>query len=64
MDHDKRLLYPFPDAQRALGGISRTTTYSLANAGLIELVKIGRRSFITSASIDRYIERLCAEQVA
>ena len=43
-------LASIPDAQRALG-IGRTTTYRLMEAGLLERVKIGRRTLIKVASI-------------
>lgn len=46
----ERYLASIPNAQRALG-IGRTTTYRLMEAGLLERVKIGRRTLITVASI-------------
>ncbi|OBI72716.1 helix-turn-helix domain-containing protein [Mycobacterium asiaticum] len=49
MDSDTgRLLVPYDEAMRMLGGIGRTTFYELMATGEIEQVKIGRRGFITS----------------
>ncbi len=55
-----RKLVPIPGAQAALGGIGRTTIYELAKRGDIDLVNIGRRSFITVASLNEYIDGLSA----
>lgn len=44
----------------ALGGISRPTVYSLINRGELTHVHIGRRAFVTAASVNAYIERLTA----
>jgi excisionase family DNA binding protein len=43
-----------------LGGVSRTTVYELIKRRELVHVNIGRRGFITAASIDAYIERLTA----
>ena len=51
---------PEGSARAALGGIGRTTVYELIKRGEIVHVTIGRRGFITAASIDAYIERLTA----
>jgi excisionase family DNA binding protein len=51
---------PEGSARAALGGVSRTTIYDLINRGELAHVNIGRRGFITAASIDAYIERLTA----
>ncbi|SPM27187.1 helix-turn-helix domain-containing protein [Mycobacterium terramassiliense] len=47
-------------ARFRLGGISRTTIYDLINQGELVHVNIGRRGFVTAASIDAYIERRTA----
>lgn len=47
-----------PDAQAYLGGISRTTLYELAKRGDLAVVNIGRRAFVTRASLDHYVDRL------
>ena len=57
-DHPK--LGAIPDAQIQLGSISRTTLYELAKRGDIAIVNIGRRAFVTRASLDQYVERLSA----
>lgn len=44
-----------------LGNISRTTVYELINSGELVHVNIGRRGFVTAASIDAYIERLTGQ---
>jgi excisionase family DNA binding protein len=56
-EHSKPLLIPIPTACNMLGGITRPTVYNLINAGELHRVKIGKRAFITSASIDAYVER-------
>ncbi|MGA9357879.1 MAG: helix-turn-helix domain-containing protein [Mycobacterium sp.] len=49
-----------PQAQAALGGIGLTMVYKLIDSGSIQRVKIGRRAFITQASIDAFIASLTA----
>lgn len=56
--NELRKLDPIPDAQEYLGGISRTALYGLIDRGLITRVSIGRRAFITRASMDAYVESL------
>jgi hypothetical protein len=41
-----------------LGGVSRTTAYSIIDEGQLVLVHIGRRSFVTAKSLAAYVERL------
>ena len=53
-------LVGIPGAGGLLGGVCRTTVYKLVNDGELELVKIGRRSFITGQSLTAYVERLKA----
>lgn len=45
-----------------LGGVSRTTVYELIKRGELVHVNIGRRGFVTAASINGYIERLTAQR--
>jgi excisionase family DNA binding protein len=52
------LLVPIPDAAARLGGLSRTTIYALVHQGQLVRVSVGRRSFITSASLEGYVDRL------
>lgn len=53
-----RLLMPYTDAMRALGGIGRTTLFELINGGQLERVNIGRRGFITTRSLTAYVDSL------
>ncbi|MGE3991900.1 helix-turn-helix transcriptional regulator [Pseudorhodoplanes sp.] len=39
-------------------GIGRTTIFLLIEEGLLEKVKIGRRTLVTKSSVDRYIDDL------
>ena len=41
-----------------LGSIGRTTLYEKVNAGDLDKVNIGRRGFITAASLLAYVDRL------
>ncbi|WP_258307181.1 helix-turn-helix domain-containing protein [Gordonia paraffinivorans] len=47
-----KLIVPIPEACEMLGGISRALAYQLIDAGALERVNIGRRAFITRASIE------------
>ena len=58
MDTSKRLLFSIEETQHCLGDLGRTTLYRLINDGEITLVKIGRRSFVTSESLQEYVNRL------
>ncbi len=51
-------LVPVPDAQAYLGGIGRSKLYELIAQRELELVKIGRRSFVTTESLDAFLDRL------
>jgi len=53
-----RLLIPYTDATRALGGIGRTMLFDLINAGHLDRVNIGRRGFITTKSLSAYVNSL------
>jgi predicted DNA-binding transcriptional regulator AlpA len=53
-----RLLVTIQDSCSELGGISRTTLYSLVNQGELVKVSIGRRSFVTAESLAAYVDRL------
>lgn len=50
-------ILPTDQAMVALGGICRAMLYILINRGDLERVKIGSRTFVTTASIDAFIER-------
>ena len=53
-----RALYPIPEARRLLGGISHSCFYELIKQGKLKLLKIGRRSFVSSAEINRFLDEL------
>jgi hypothetical protein len=55
---DERLLIPGPEARYKLGGIGWTKFCELMKSGELERVTIGRRSFVTAASLYAYVERL------
>jgi excisionase family DNA binding protein len=61
--HERRhpeppLLYDVPAACQQLGGISKNTLYRLVAAGQLQLVKIGRRSYLVGDDLDRYARSL------
>lgn len=56
---EQRLL-SLPEAQATLGGIGLTMLYKLIDIGSITRVKIGRRAFITQASVDAFVASLPA----
>lgn len=58
-----RLLHTIPDAQEQLG-IGRSTVYELIASGVIEAVKIGRRTLIAHDELERYVRSLKAGAVA
>lgn len=58
------LIVSTPSARRLLGGIGHSTLYDLVNRGEIVKVNVGRRGFITRASIDAYVARLTDEATA
>jgi Tfp pilus assembly protein FimV len=53
-------LLSLPQAQAALGGIGLSLLYKLIDSGSVQRVKIGRRAFITQASVDRFVASLTA----
>ena len=53
-----RLLTPYNEVMQQLGGIGRTMLFELINDGHLEKVNIGRRGFITTASITAYVNSL------
>ena len=53
-----KALYCLPEARELLGGVSHTKIYELKKKGLINFVKIGRRSYITAEEIERFIAGL------
>ncbi len=47
-----KLLYSISETCRAIG-VARSTIYTLIAAGRLETIKIGRRTLVKSASIER-----------
>jgi excisionase family DNA binding protein len=45
----------YPEAQRFLGGISRSTLKMLIGSGQLRPVAIGRRRFIRVAALEQFI---------
>lgn len=58
METTKRLLVPYPEALDLLGGIGRTKLHQLITENKVTRASIGRRSFITRESLDRFIESI------
>jgi len=52
-------LIPLTTVQAQLGGIGRSTLYVMVAEGHLQKVNIGRRAFITAASLAAYLENLC-----
>lgn len=53
----ERMLYPLNEIQQKLS-IGRSMVYQLIADGQLSSVKIGRRSFVTAAALNTYIEGL------
>ncbi|SKG74527.1 Helix-turn-helix domain [Mycobacteroides abscessus subsp. bolletii] len=58
MDNASKRLISIPEARQLLGGIGHTTIYEIVKRGEIVKVNIGRRGFITSESLEAYMDRL------
>lgn len=50
----------WPDAGRALGGLSRTKTHNLIRSGELPSMTIGRRRFVAVRDLHEYVERRLA----
>ena len=53
-----RVLHSISEASHRLGGISRSMIYVLAKRGDLEIVKIGRRSFVPERCLQAFVSRL------
>ena len=53
-----RRLHPIPEARAILGGMSNSGFYNLVGRGVIRVVKLGQRSFVTSDEIENCVARL------
>jgi len=60
---DRRLVYSVEEAAELLG-MGRTFIFQLVASGEIDSIKIGNRRRIPRDAIERYLERLRAEQSA
>ena len=49
-------------SEKWLGGLGRTSVYRLMKQGHLTRVKIGQRSFVTSKSLEAYLDRLEQQQ--
>ena len=58
MEISVKRLVSIPEARHLLGDIGHTTVYELIKRGEIVKVNIGRRGFITSESLEAYLDRL------
>ena len=59
-----QLLHPIPEARARLGNIGHSKFYQVVASGQLKLVKIGRRSFVTSDELERFINALSDESEA
>jgi excisionase family DNA binding protein len=59
-----RLLHSIPQAAEVLGGVSRSVLYEKIKGGEIATVKVGRRTYITHAELERYVRSLAGESDA
>ena len=57
---DRPLLVSIPEARRQLGGIGKTAAYEAIRRHGIRLVKIGGRSMVPTAEIERVVAELMA----
>jgi predicted DNA-binding transcriptional regulator AlpA len=55
---EEQVIVPVDDVPDKLGGISRSQVFKLMKEGHLQRIKIGRRSFVTTESIDGYIHEL------
>jgi hypothetical protein len=53
----ERKLYPVAECRQLLGGIGKTFFYGLVSRNELQIIKLGRRSYVIGESIDALIER-------
>jgi hypothetical protein len=53
----RRKLYAVAECRALLGGIGKTFFYDLVKRGELEVIKLGRRSYVTAEAIDALISR-------
>jgi excisionase family DNA binding protein len=56
----RRKLWP-PEEAAHLLGITKTTLYRWADAGLITLIRVGGRTFVADSELDRFVARVQVE---
>jgi hypothetical protein len=61
-DRANRLLLSYPEAMYRLGGIGRTKFFEILPE--LEKVNIGRRTFVTAKSVERYVNQLSEQATA
>lgn len=59
-ENDFRPLMYKPEQAWALLNMSRCLFYDLVKSGAIELVKVGRSSFVTAEALNRFVKSLPA----
>jgi excisionase family DNA binding protein len=50
-----KLLYSIEEAQECLGGLGRTTLFSLIRRGEIRIIKVGRRTLIPFDQLESFV---------
>jgi excisionase family DNA binding protein len=55
----RRDIYPIAEGSHRLG-IHRTTAYRLAEQGRLEIIRIGRRAYITDHEVRRFVASAAA----
>ena len=55
-----RRLYPAAECREILGGIGKTFFYDLVKQNELELIKLGRHSYVTAESIEKLVQRRLA----
>jgi excisionase family DNA binding protein len=53
----RRRLITVDETTKELGGISRTTFYTLVEERSLSMVKIGRRTFVATSELDAFVKR-------
>lgn len=54
----QRILYPAAECRELLGGIGKTFFYELVRQNELELIKLGRRSYVSAACIEKLLDKL------
>jgi predicted DNA-binding transcriptional regulator AlpA len=58
MTAPQKRLVPIPEARHVLGDIGNTTIYDLIKRKKLTKVNIGRRGFVTSESLNAFLDDL------